>query len=80
MDDVKAFLSGPVLGGFFSTVSNRSNIYSETMRYLAEIAEKEQDSMGRFRIALLMIGQLREDLKDRYLEYYKVALQYESIV
>ncbi len=80
MDDVKAFLSGPVLGGFFSTVSNRSNIYSETMRYLAEIAEKEQDSMGRFRIALLMIGQRREDLKDRYLEYYKVALQYESIV
>ena len=77
--DLKAFLSGPSFDSFLAIISNNPSHYNETMHYLAEIARKEQDIIGRFRIALMMAGQLREDLKDRYLEYYKAALQYEGV-
>lgn len=77
--NAKAILSGSVFGGFLTMVSQRPQAYSETTRYLAELAKSEQDIMGRFQIALILAGQIQDGLKERYIDYYRTALQYEGI-
>lgn len=77
--NAKAILSGSVFAGFLTMVAQQPQAYSETMRYLAELARSEQDIMGRFQIALIMAGQIREGLKEQYFDYYRTALQYEGV-
>lgn len=65
---------GGALTPFLHAVRNAPDEHGETMRYLAELAEQEQDAMGRFHIALVMANQIQEGLKDRYLAYYSQAM------
>jgi len=48
--------------------------YSETMRYLTDLALKQPDVASRFHIALMMADDIKPGLKNGYIEFYRAAM------
>nr|WP_316654635.1 hypothetical protein [uncultured Gellertiella sp.] len=65
--------AGPILNGFLNQVVTRPQDYSETLRYLVDLAREEKEAFGRFQLALVMVDQLQAGLKDRYVSFYRKA-------
>lgn len=65
--------SGGVLDGFLGTVTRAPDQYSETVRYLVDLAREEKDAFARFQLALMMADQLKPGLKDGYVAFYRAA-------
>lgn len=68
-----AFLSGAFFNIYLRQVKQSPEKYSETMRYLADLALEEVDMMSRFHIALVMADNIKPGLKNGYIEFYKAA-------
>ena len=68
-----AMLSVVFFGSYLRQVKQSPEKYSETMRYLADLALEEVDMMSRFHIALVMADNIKPGLKNGYIEFYKAA-------
>lgn len=65
--------SGGMLEGFLGAVTRNPDSYSETIRYIVDLAKAETDSFARFQLGLVMVDQLKPGLKDGYVAFYRAA-------
>ena len=71
--DAVGMASGFLLDQFLKAVTRDPDPYTETIRYLVELAQAETDAFSRFQLALIMADQLKPGLKDGYIAFYRVA-------
>ena len=71
--DAASIVAGDVLNGFLNQVARKPQDYTEKLRYLADLAGKEQNAFNRFQLGLIMADELKPGLKDAYVRYFQIA-------
>lgn len=62
------------MAGFVRQIADNPQDFDGTMRHLADMVLDEQDSFTQFQIGLMMADRVQAGLKDRYVEFVKIAL------
>lgn len=71
--DAASIVAGDLMNAFTNHVLLDPTDFSERMRYLVDLARKEDQAFARFQLGLLMVDELKPGLKEGYLRFFQIA-------